>query len=54
MELTEKMISIPFHTKKQQKDGRISTSVQKLPLTSAKLNEIIDADFLHHFPIKNQ
>jgi hypothetical protein len=31
-------------------DSRISTPAQKLPLTSAKPNEIIDPDFLHHFP----
>jgi hypothetical protein len=50
MELTEKMIHNPFPTERLQKDDRISAPVQKLPLTSAKPNEIIDPDFLHHFP----
>jgi len=35
---------------KAAKEDPISIRATKLPLTSAKLDEIIDADFLHHFP----
>jgi hypothetical protein len=50
MELTEKMINNPFPMIKLHGVARILGLVQKLRLTSAKPNEIIDPDFLHHFP----
>ena len=53
MELTENMINNSFPAEKRER-CRLSDQARKLPLTSAKPDEIIDADFLHHFPKINK